>query len=136
MYCFAVSLFLLNRIEVLLSSFLVVVEVEQQVSACNISGSIALCSMCPVNDVSGAVVLYDNVGWVEIAVAYLLMFVHTLKAGVQLITCGGVEVGFADLAVHFVLQLVEHRALWQHEPASEGQRTFQGTRPSLRGSPA
>ena len=68
-----------------------------------ISGSIALCSMCPVNDVSGAVVLYDNVGWVEIAVAYLLMLVHTLEAGVQLITCGGVEVGFADLAVHFVL---------------------------------
>ena len=67
--------------------------------------------MCPVNDISGAVVLYDNVGWVEIAVAYLLMLVHTLEAGVQLITCGGVEVGFADLAVHFVLQLVEHRAL-------------------------
>ena len=42
MYCFAVSLFSAEQVEVLLSSFLVVVEVEQQVSACNISGSIAL----------------------------------------------------------------------------------------------
>ena len=36
---------LAEQVEVLLCSFLVVVEVEQQVSACNISGSIALCKI-------------------------------------------------------------------------------------------
>ena len=67
--------------------------------------------MRPVDDVCSAVVLYDYVGGIEVTVAYLVVLGHSLKTGVQLVSCCCVEVSFADLAVHLVLELVQQRAL-------------------------
>ena len=66
--------------------------------------------MRPVEDVPLSVGLQDNVGRVEVAVADLLVDVHTRQAGVQLVAGGRVEVGGGNLALHLLRQAVEHRA--------------------------
>ena len=66
--------------------------------------------MRPVEDVPLSVGLQNNVGRVEVAVADLLVDVHTRQAGVQLVAGGRVEVGGGNLALHLLRQAVEHRA--------------------------
>ena len=42
--------------------------------------------------------------------AQLVMLGHALQTGMQVIAGGGIQLALADLAIHLVLQLVQHRA--------------------------
>jgi len=63
--------------------------------------------MYPVNDIPFAIITYDDVGWIEIAVAELGMLGHSVQSGHQLIACAVVQLlhGFEG-ADGFFLQFV------------------------------
>ena len=94
-----------EEIEIFLGPVDIAVKPEEQVSSRYVRRSVALRGVRPVENIRGAVFGNDDIRRVEVAVAKFVVLGHGVKAGVEFVTNGRVEIGLRNLTIHFVFQL-------------------------------
>lgn len=102
--------FLTEQRQIFFGAFPVALQAEQQVGSGGIRGGVALSCVGPVQNVGGTVTGNNDIGGVKITVADLTVLRRAVQMDMQVVAGGCVQSGGADLAVHFVLQLVQHGA--------------------------